>query len=134
MPKVYVSSEDNRSYAYTKSAFGGESYQAPEPPGDISGRSTFDIELNKWILDPPYGRTHDDDVRDAQAHRRNLVAEAEKIMSGWILDLNLGMLNEEDKQKLIDWRLYVKELDTLNIIDDGFNVKWPNEPSMQTGT
>ncbi|MFU0874213.1 tail fiber assembly protein [Kluyvera sichuanensis] len=65
--------------------------------------------------------------RDAETYRRNLNAQAEKTMAGWILDLNLGLISEEGKQKLIAWRLYVKELDAL-VLDAAPEIEWLPRP------
>lgn len=127
MNMVYVSSEDNRSIAYSADVFSGNSYLAPPPPWDWLGRAMFNRDSAQWELDPPYVRTHEDDVRDAETYRRNLIAQAEKTMAGWILDLNLGLISEEDKQKLIAWRLYVKELDALEL-DAAPEIEWPPLP------
>ena len=43
------------------------------------------------------------------------------------MDLNLGLISEEDKQKLIAWRLYVKELDALEL-DTAPEIEWPQKP------
>ena len=48
-------------------------------------------------------------------------------MAGWILDLNLGLISEDGKQKLIAWRLYVKELDALEL-DAAPEIEWPPRP------
>lgn len=127
MNMVYVSSEDNRSIAYSADVFSGNSYLAPPPPGDWLGRAMFNRDSAQWELDPPYVRTHEDDVRDAETYRRNLIAQAEKTMAGWILDLNLGLISEEDKQKLIAWRLYVKALNAL-VLDAAPEIEWPPRP------
>ncbi len=82
---------------------------------------------DEWVTDPAYVRTHADDVNDAEAVRNQLKAEAEEIMSGWVLDLNLGLVSDEDKQKLIAWRLYVKALDAL-VLDAAPEIEWPPRP------
>lgn len=48
-------------------------------------------------------------------------------MSGWILDLSIGLISEEDKQKLIALRLYVKALDALEL-DAAPDIEWPLKP------
>lgn len=97
-------------------------------PDDFSpGGKTYDRLSDSWILDPPYVRTHEDEVRNAEVYRRNLIAEAEKTISDWVLDLNLGLIIDEDKQKLIAWRLYVKALDALEL-DAVPNIEWPLKP------
>lgn len=127
MNMVYVSSEDNRSIAYSADVFSGNSYLAPPPPGDWLGRAMFNRDSAQWELDPPYVRTHEDDVRDAERKRAELKQEAEQVMSEWKLDLALGLISEEDKQKLIAWRLYVKELDALEL-DAAPEIEWPTKP------
>lgn len=66
---------------------------------------------DEWVADAPYIRTHADDM----ALREQLKAEAEEIMSGGVLDLTFGLISDGDKQKLIAWRLYVKELEALEL-------------------
>ena len=84
---------------------------------------------DEWVADPAYIRTHEDDVRDAERKRAELMQEAEQVMSEWKLDLALGLISEEDKQKLIAWRLYVKELDALEL-DAAPEIEWPPVPAM----
>ncbi|HGH3373797.1 TPA: tail fiber assembly protein [Kluyvera cryocrescens] len=88
---------------------------------------TYNRMVGEWVPDPAYVRTHADDVYDAETTRNQLKAEAEEIMSGWILDLNLGLISDEDKQKLIAWRLYVKALDALEL-DAAPDIEWPPRP------
>lgn len=128
MKIIYVSQEDNRSWSTSSLAFGGKNYSANVPDDFTGGAMTHNRVTDEWVADPAYVRTHEDDVRDAEAYRRNLIAEAENAMAGWILDLNLGLISEEDKQKLIAWRLYVKELDALEL-DAAPEIEWPTSPT-----
>ncbi|OAT52118.1 hypothetical protein M989_02655 [Kluyvera georgiana ATCC 51603] len=48
-------------------------------------------------------------------------------MAGWILDL--GLISDEDKQKLIAWRLYVKALEALEL-DAAPDIEWPAKPDL----
>lgn len=73
------------------------------------------------------GPSHEDSVYEAESKLAHLRFEADKIMSGWVLDLNLGLISDEDKQKLIAWRLYVKELDALKL-DAAPDIEWPSRP------
>jgi hypothetical protein len=124
---IYLWKGDNRSYGFSPEVWSGNVLQVEVPESFSGGNKTYNAETGEWITDPPYLRTHEDDVRDAEARRRNLIAEAEKTMAGWILDLNLGLISEEDKQKLIAWRLYVKELDALEL-DAAPDIEWPPRP------
>lgn len=128
MKPIIVNAGDMRSVADSVAGLVWENIITVMVPDDFSpGGKTYDLASDSWILDPLYVRTHEDDVRDAETCRRNLIAEAEKTMAGWILDLNLGLISEEDKQKLIAWRLYVKELDALEL-DAAPDIEWPPRP------
>ena len=127
MKTIYVSQKNNRDWSTSASAFGGLNYPVIVADGFSGGAMTYNRFTAEWIADPVYVRTHDDDVFDAEATRKQLKEEAEDIMSGWVLDLNLGLISEEDKQKLIAWRLYVKELDALEL-DAAPEIEWPPKP------
>ncbi|MFU0920779.1 tail fiber assembly protein [Kluyvera sichuanensis] len=127
MKIIYVDESTGRSWSTSPAAFDGVNYPVIVHDDFTGGAMTHNRLTNEWIVDPPYVPTHEDDVRDAEACRRNLITEAEKTMAGWILDLNLGLISDEDKQKLIAWRLYVKELDALEL-DAAPEIEWPPRP------
>ncbi|HDG1681669.1 TPA: tail fiber assembly protein [Kluyvera ascorbata] len=127
MKTIYVSQKDNRSWSTSSSSFGGLNYPAVVPADFTGGAMTHNRFTDEWVADAPYIRTHADDVADAVALREQLKAEAEEIMSVWVLDLNLGLISDEDKQKLIAWRLYVKALDALKL-DAAPDIEWPPRP------
>ena len=127
MKRIYVSQKDNRSWSTSAAAFGGLSYPAIVPDDFTGGAMTYNRFTGEWVADAPYIRTHADDVYDAVVMRDQLKEEAEDIMSGWVLDLTLGLISDEDKQKLIAWRLYVKELDALEL-DAAPDIEWPLKP------
>ena len=124
---IYVNQIDNRSWSTAPSAFDGLTYPLTVPDNFTGGAMTYNRMVGEWVPDPAYVRTHADDVYDAEATRNQLKAEAEDIMSGWVLDLNLGLISDEDKQKLIAWRLYVKALDALEL-DAAPDIEWPPRP------
>ena len=127
MKTIYVDQRDNRSWSTSPSANGGLNYPVIVPDDFTGGAMTHDRFTDEWVPDPAYVRTHEDDVYDAEATRNQLKTEAEDIMSGWVLDLNLGLISDEDKQKLIAWRLYVKALDALEL-DAAPDIEWPPRP------
>ena len=124
---IYLWKGDNRSYGFSPEVWRGNVLQVEVPESFSGGNKTYNPETGEWITDPSYVRTHEDDVRDAEACRRNLIVQVEKTMAGWILDLNLGLISDEDKQKLIAWRLYVKALDALEL-DAAPEIEWPPKP------
>ena len=127
MKRIYVSQKDNRSWSTSAAAFGGLNYPAIVPDGFAGGAMTYNRFTGEWVADAPYIRTHADDVADAVALREQLKAEAEETMSGRVLDLTLGLISDEDKEKLIAWRLYVKALDALEL-DSAPDIEWPVKP------
>lgn len=127
MRTIYVNQADNRSWSTTPVSFDGQTYPVIVPDDFTGGAMTHNRFTDEWVPDPAYVRTHADDVYDAEATRNQLKAEADDIMSGWVLDLNLGLISDEDKQKLIAWRLYVKALDALEL-DAAPDIEWPPKP------
>ncbi|MEX3021480.1 tail fiber assembly protein [Kluyvera sp. STS39-E] len=127
MKTIYVSQKDNRSWSTSPDAFDGETYPVVVPKEFMGGAMTYNCLTGEWVPDPVYVRTHADDVHDATIKRDQLIQEANSIMSGWVLDLTLGLISDEDKQKLIAWRLYVKALDAL-VLDAAPEIEWPPRP------
>ncbi|WP_333013039.1 tail fiber assembly protein [Kluyvera sichuanensis] len=127
MKTIYVSQKNNRNWSTSASAYSGLNYPVIVPDDFTGGAMTYNRFTGEWVADAPYIRTHADDVNDAEAVRNQLKAEAEEIISGWVLDLNLGLISDEDKQKLIAWRLYVKALDALDL-DTAPDIEWPTKP------
>ena len=128
MKTIIVNADDMRSVADTSDGLIWTNQLVVNVPDNFSpGGKTYDPGSDTWIPDAPYIRTHADDVTEAESRRHDLIADAEKIMAGWILDLNLGLISDEDKLKLIAWRLYVKALDALEL-DAAPEIEWPPRP------
>ena len=71
--------------------------------------------------------------QQAETQRQNLLADAQNTTSGWATDLALGIISDEDKEKLIAWRLYIRTLNVLdlsNITDEASYtaIVWPELP------
>lgn len=129
MKTIYIDQRNNRDWSTSAAAFGGLNYPAIVPDDFTGGAMTHNRFTDEWVADAPYTRTHADDVADAVALREQLKAEAEETMSGWVLDLTLGLISDEDKQKLIAWRLYVKALEALEL-DAAPDIEWPAKPDL----
>ncbi|EME9955891.1 tail fiber assembly protein, partial [Escherichia coli] len=74
-----------------------------------------------------------DYVAKAEAERQRLLMTAQDITSGWATDLALGILSDEEKEKLKVWRIYAKSLQALDfsaIADKTAydNIGWPEQP------
>lgn len=129
MKKIYISEADNRSYGHSSDVFGGKNYVVEVSDDFNGGAVEYDKLSGKWISDSLYIRTHADDVHDAKNLRDKLKSDAEAVMSGWVLDLNLGLITDEDKNKLITWRDYVKKLDAVEL-DMTPDIIWPKVPCL----
>lgn len=127
MKTIYIDQRNNRDWSTSAAAFGGLNYPAIVPDDFTGGAMTHNRFTGEWVADAPYIRSHADDVADAAALREQLKTEAEETMSGWVLDLTLGLISDEDKQKLIAWRLYVKALEALEL-DAAPDIEWPPKP------
>lgn len=124
---IYVWKGDYRSYGFSQDVWGGNVMSVEVSDNFSGGNKTYIPATGEWITDPPYVRTHEDDVRDAETCRHNLIAEAEKTMAGWVLDLQLGDITDDDLAKLKLWRAYVKKLDALDL-DAAPEIEWPPRP------
>lgn len=78
------------------------------------------------LLDPP-PLTKDELIALAEAKRQQLLDAANVITADWRTELALGIISDEDKAKLTDWMLYIKEIKTTDITASDF--KWPTSPA-----
>lgn len=109
-------------------------------PGAIPGNTTEKEPTgiyqkwdgNAWVQDEEAlqrGMVH-----QAENHQKSLLASANETISLWQSELLLGIIADEDKQSLIEWINYIKELQSLDfspIVDeasyDAF--AWPSVPN-----
>lgn len=82
--KVFVNADDNRSVSGSADAWGGQCYPAPDP-GELSGRATFDRDLNAWVADTVYVPTNTD-------LRKNALTSLSAKLTSDIAQLNLAWL------------------------------------------
>ena len=69
----------------------------------------------------------------AYTTKERLISEADKVTAGWVVDLQLGTLSDDDRASLIKWRAYNKALNNIildNVIDEqSFTaIAWPEKP------
>ncbi|WMY72717.1 tail fiber assembly protein [Buttiauxella selenatireducens] len=67
-------------------------------------------------------------VQHARMKRDELILEAEARSSDWKVDLMLGMLSDEDQSRLIAWRGYIKQLQSLDTSAPE-HITWPELPT-----
>ncbi|EHR9136830.1 tail fiber assembly protein [Escherichia coli] len=71
--------------------------------------------------------------QQAETQRNRLLSEARSITSDWQTKLSLGIISDDDRLKLTQWMMYIRELNSLNISDidnkDNFEaINWPAVP------
>ncbi|EQA8341124.1 tail fiber assembly protein [Klebsiella oxytoca] len=80
-----------------------------------------------WVTDTE--AQHADEVAAAERQKQALLTEAQQQIAGWQTDLQLGIISDVDKDKLIAWREYIKAVQDINI---GLapNIIWPDTPDI----
>ncbi|EMS0080471.1 tail fiber assembly protein, partial [Escherichia coli] len=107
-------------------------------PRNASVIEVPDITANRRITVPGYWFYRDDKfVFDyklkAEDERDALLKQVRIITSEWEKDLLLGLISNEDREKLKAWRVYAKELQVMDfsaIVDKTAydNIVWPESP------
>ncbi|MEX3020226.1 tail fiber assembly protein [Kluyvera sp. STS39-E] len=123
---IYVSTDNYRSISYSPIP-GWETIQVEVPDNFSGGNKTYNPETGNWITDPPYVPTHEDYVREAESERQRLIDSANTVMEDWIIDLQLGVISDDDRAKLLAWRQYVKDVKAVDT-SSAPNVIWPDTP------
>lgn len=70
---------------------------------------------------------------NAEAEREGLLTEANATIADWLIDLQLGIILDEDKEALILWRTYIKSVKEINLSavtdEESYNgIVWPEKP------
>ncbi|EPT4026528.1 tail fiber assembly protein [Enterobacter roggenkampii] len=68
-------------------------------------------------------------LQEAESRKVQLLAEAAEITREWQTDLLLGIIRDEDKARLIAWRVYIKKLNELDI-STAPEINWPERPAV----
>ncbi|EPT4022325.1 tail fiber assembly protein [Enterobacter roggenkampii] len=68
-------------------------------------------------------------LQEAENSKAQLLAEAAEITREWQTDLLLGIISDEDKARLIAWRVYIKKLNELDI-STAPEINWPEHPAV----
>ncbi|EHF6618795.1 TPA: tail fiber assembly protein [Salmonella enterica subsp. enterica] len=71
----------------------------------------------------------------AESKRKELLVEAESRVSNWKTYLSLGIISESDKEKLLNWMLYIQKLESMDFIgitdEQTYNtIEWPVLPDV----
>lgn len=77
-------------------------------------------------LAPP--KTKGEEIAAAYQLKMRLTSTAREKVSTLQADLLLGEISDEDKARLIEWRAYLKKMETINI-QDAPGINWPESPA-----
>lgn len=81
----------------------------------------------EWVDIPP--PTHDEEVEAAEQHRQQLLREIDEVTADWRVELMLGDISDEDKDKLSEWMEYKKMVKAVDS-STAPAVTWPTEPAL----
>lgn len=91
--------------------------QAPATPYDKWDGS-------QWVTDTD--AQHVDEVTAANQQKQSLLTEAHQQISGWQTELQLGIISDEDKVRLIAWMNYIKAVQAVDI-STAPKITWPEK-------
>ena len=99
-------------------------YSATPPDGKIRGISADGFP--EWADAPQL--TTEEQIALAERKRQTLLAQANEITADWRTELELGMIDDDDKVKLTTWMKYIK---AVKVVDTSTapDVSWPTSPA-----
>ena len=86
-------------------------------------RIAGDDGLPAWGDIPP--PTAEQLIASAEQEKQSRLAHANAVIADWRTDLLLGTINDEDKEKLVVWMRYIKD---VKAVDTSTVPKWPVLP------
>ncbi|MGM3191418.1 tail fiber assembly protein [Dickeya dadantii subsp. dieffenbachiae] len=79
------------------------------------------------VFTPPKKR-RDEYIADATLRKTQLLSEAQKMIANWQTDLLLGIISDDDKNRLARWREYMKQIDAIDV-QTAPDINWPIPPA-----
>lgn len=94
------------------------------PLGKVRGSDGYGNPV--WVdATPP---SHEQQVIDAEHKRNGLIDFAKQQISLWQTQLQLGMISDADKARLIEWMHYISSLQAVDT-SAAPDIQWPVQPS-----
>lgn len=93
---------------------------APSTPYDTWNGS-------EWVTDEKMQKNAQ--VKAAEQKKSALLAGAQSTISLWQTELQLGLISDKDKVKLILWMHYIRDLQAIKT-SEAPDVFWPEEPEL----
>lgn len=85
-------------------------FSSLKPSGKI--RVADDLGMPAWVDIPP--KSHDELVQIAESEKNELITAALQTISLWQTQLQLGMISNSNKQKLIEWMEYIEAVKAVD--------------------
>lgn len=96
------------------------------PQGKVRGVDSDGMPC--WMDEPPPPPlSHEEEVAIAAGNKHQLLQSATTKISFWQTQLNLGMISDADKAKLIEWMHYITALQAVDT-STAPDIQWPPEP------
>lgn len=80
---------------------------------------------SKWVTDTE--AQHTADIEAAEQQKTSLLAEAQATISFWQTELQLDIISDEDKARLIAWMKYIKAVQAIDT-SKAPDITWPDKP------
>ena len=80
---------------------------------------------NEWVTDADAQKSGQ--VAAAQQKKTSLLAEAQRTVSLWQTELQLGIISDDDKASLITWMKYIQALNAV-ATSTAPDIEWPVKP------
>ncbi|HCZ4695491.1 TPA: tail fiber assembly protein [Salmonella enterica subsp. enterica serovar Saintpaul str. CFSAN004147] len=80
---------------------------------------------SQWVTDT--AAQHADEVATAEQQKQDLLAEAQQQITGWQTELQLGIISDDDRARLIIWMNYIKAMQTVDTSTSP-DITWPDKP------
>lgn len=94
------------------------------PTGKIRGSDGYGNPA--WVDAPP--PSHEQQVIDAEHEKNRLISFAKEHIRLWQTQLQLGMISDADKAKLIEWMHYITALQAVDT-STAPDINWPQQPA-----
>lgn len=94
------------------------------PPGKIRGADVYGNPA--WVDATPL--SHEQQVIDAEHEKNRLISFAKEHIRLWETQLQLGMISDADKAKLIEWMHYITALQAVDT-STAPDINWPQQPA-----
>lgn len=79
---------------------------------------------HQWVTDTAAQR--ENEVAEAEQKKQSLLTEAQSKIANWQTELQLDIISDDDKARLITWLNYIKEVQAVDT--SKVPGAWPNKP------